>query len=1030
MNITKFFSSHKTASNVLMVIILLFGLLGLLKLNVQSLPDFGFDLITVSVEWKSASPRDVENQIIKAIEPEVRAIDGVRKVISTAREGIGQLSIEFVKNTDMQRALSDVNSAVTRILSLPGDADKPKVRRIIRYETIGRLLLYGDVSEAQLREVAKNIRDDLLNLGIDKINILGMRDKEIIVAVEPLSLMSFHKTIKDLANNIFAFSKDFPAGTIEGSDRRKIKISGKKNTIEQLQTIPIVNGKEGEQINLGDISNIYTHFDNEGQYGLVNNKQAISIDIKRATGRNALKMARILENYIDNYQQRLPPNLDLKIYDLSVQSVRDRINLLIKNGLGGLILVVIILFLFLSGRVALWVAFGIPIALSGTLGVMLISGQSINMVSLFALIMMVGIIVDDAIVVAEYAQTCHENGDDSFLAANRGASRMFVPVFTAAITTVAAFIPIFLISGIIGQVIEAIPLVAIAVLIASLIECFLILPGHLSYALSNEKNNISNFRMGFNKNFNIIREKYFYKLVSLAVKFRYITLSLTFSILIIVAGLMSGGRVSFVFFPSPEPDIIYVNFNFSPGTPQEDTKIMIQELEKSLIEVDTNNEVKTYFSVIGKSLGLPGSVQQIQGQHLGAMVVELITSDSRKTQVSDLMSLWKKELNRPAGLESLTMSSKRQGPPGKDIDIRVISNNNDMHQIKLITNEIKSLLAQYDGISDIYDDLPWGKEELVLKLRPLGKSLGFTVLDIANQIRAAFRGIIAKRFSDGTEEIIIRVRYDNKKLKEGDLKKMFIMSPKGNFIPLNQIVEINYEKGFSIIKRENGKSEVSITAELDEKIIAPSTILKALSDGPLDEVVSNKGFSWRLAGRSEEKNETLNDMKIGAMIGLTLIFIILSGVFSSYIRPLIVMSIIPFAALGSILGHWVTGFHITILSLVALLGLAGIVINDSIIMVSTIDEKIRKGVDIINAVIDGACERFRAVILTSLTTISGLIPLLFENSTQAQFLKPMAITIVFGLLATTLLVLLLVPALVLVQNDFFILSNKIRNKLR
>ena len=1030
MNITKFFSSHKTASNVLMVIILLFGLLGLLKLNVQSLPDFGFDLITVSVEWKSASPRDVENQIIKAIEPEVRAIDGVRKVISTAREGIGQLSIEFVKNTDMQRALSDVNSAVTRILSLPGDADKPKVRRIIRYETIGRLLLYGDVSEAQLREVAKNIRDDLLNLGIDKINILGMRDKEIIVAVEPLSLMSFHKTIKDLANNIFAFSKDFPAGTIEGSDRRKIKISGKKNTIEQLQTIPIVNGKEGEQINLGDISNIYTHFDNEGPYGLVNNKQAISLDIKRATGRNALKMARILENYIDNYQQRLPQNLDLKIYDLSVQSVRDRINLLIKNGLGGLILVVIILFLFLSGRVALWVAFGIPIALSGTLGVMLISGQSINMVSLFALIMMIGIIVDDAIVVAEYAQTCHENGDDSFLAANRGASRMFVPVFTAAITTVAAFIPIFLISGIIGQVIEAIPLVAIAVLIASLIECFLILPGHLSYALSNEKNNISNFRMGFNKNFNIIREKYFYKLVSLAVKFRYITLSLTFSILIIVAGLMSGGRVSFVFFPSPEPDIIYVNFNFSPGTPQEDTKIMIQELEKSLIEVDTNNEVKTYFSVIGKSLGLPGSVQQIQGQHLGAMVVELITSDSRKTQVSDLMSLWKKELNRPAGLESLTMSSKRQGPPGKDIDIRVISNNNDMHQIKLITNEIKSLLAQYDGISDIYDDLPWGKEELVLKLRPLGKSLGFTVLDIANQIRAAFRGIIAKRFSDGTEEIIIRVRYDNKKLKEGDLKKMFIMSPKGNFIPLNQIVEINYEKGFSIIKRENGKSEVSITAELDEKIIAPSTILKALSDGPLDEVVSNKGFSWRLAGRSEEKNETLNDMKIGAMIGLTLIFIILSGVFSSYIRPLIVMSIIPFAALGSILGHWVTGFHITILSLVALLGLAGIVINDSIIMVSTIDEKIRKGVDIINAVIDGACERFRAVILTSLTTISGLIPLLFENSTQAQFLKPMAITIVFGLLATTLLVLLLVPALVLVQNDFFILSNKIRNKLR
>jgi multidrug efflux pump subunit AcrB len=346
-----------------------------------------------------------------------------------------------------------------------------------------------------------------------------------------------------------------------------------------------------------------------------------------------------------------------------------------------------------------------------------------------------------------------------------------------------------------------------------------------------------------------------------------------------------------------------------------------------------------------------------------------------------------------------------------------------------VTNEVKALLPQYEGISDIYDDLPWGKEELVLKLRPLGKSLGFTALGIADQIRAAFRGIVAKRFSDGTEEIIIRVRYDNEKLKESDLKKMFIMSPTGNFIPLNQVVEINYEKGFSIIRRENGKSEVSIIAEIDENIIAPATILKALSDGPLDKIISNKGFSWRLAGRSEEQNETLYDMKIGTMIGLILIFIILSGVFSSYLRPLIVMSIIPFAALGSILGHWVTGFNITILSLVALLGLAGIVINDSIIMVSTIDEKIRKGINIISAVIDGACERFRAVILTSLTTISGLIPLLFENSTQAQFLKPMAITIVFGLLATTFLVLLLVPALVLVQNDFLSLYNKIRYNL-
>lgn len=1013
-----------------MVIIILFGLLGVLKLNVQSLPDFGFDLITVSVEWKSASPRDVENQIIKSIEPEVRTIDGVRKVNSTAREGVGQLSIEFVKNTDMQRALSDVNSAVSRILSLPEGSDKPKVRRIIRYETIGRLLLYGDISEDLLRNNAKKIRDDLLNLGIDKINILGMRDKEIIVAVEPLSLMTFKKSIQDISDNIYALSKDFPAGTIEDVDIRKIKLAGQKNSVQQLKDISIISGEYGEQVHLKDIANIYINYDSEGEYGLVKNKQAISLDIKRATGRNSLKMAKILENYVSDFHKSLPPNLNIMIYDLSVQSVRDRINLLIKNGLGGLILVVIILFLFLSGRVAFWVAFGIPIALAGTLGVMLVSGQTINMVSLFALIMMLGVIVDDAIVVAEYSQTCHEQGIDSFIAANKGANKMFIPVFTAAITTIAAFIPIFLISGIIGQVIEAIPLVAIAVLIASLVECFLILPGHLSFALNGRIKNISNFRIKFNKYFAIVRHNYFRRLVTSAIKYRYVTLSATLSVLIVVLGLMSGGRVSFVFFPSPEPDIIYVNFNFSPGTTREKTRLMVLELEESLNEVDRYREVKTHFSIIGKSLGLPGSIQQIQGQHLGAMVVELIGSDVRKTKVSDLINLWKNNIDKPAGLESIVISSKRQGPPGKDIDIRIIpiNQNNDIYKSKLVANEVKNLLSKYDGVTDIYDDLPWGKEELVLKLRPLGKSLGFSTLEIANQIRAAFSGTVAKRFSDGSEEIVIKVRYDNERLKELDLKNMFIISSAKNFIPLSQIVELGYEKGFSIIRRENGKSEISITAELNEKITAPATILNALSNGPLDEIISNKGYTWRLAGRSEEQNDTLMDMKIGTMIGLILIFIILSGVFSSYIRPLIVMSIIPFAALGSILGHWITGFNITILSLVALLGLAGIVINDSIIMVSTIDEKIKKGVNILIAVIDSACERFRAVILTSLTTISGLIPLLFENSTQAQFLKPMAITIVFGLLATTLLVLLLVPSLVLIQNDFLLLFNRIRSK--
>ena len=1018
MTILKLFSSHKTASNALMVIILLFGLLGIMKLNVQSLPDFGFDLITVSVEWKSASPRDVENRIIKAIEPKLRVIDGVRNVNSTSREGLAQLSVEFSKDTDMQRALSDVTSSIDRILSLPEDAEKPKIRRIIRYETVGRVLLYGDVSEEDLRERAKNIRSDLLNLGIDKINILGMRDKEINIYINPLSLIGFNLSIQDIANKI-NLSQDVPIGTIEDKERRKIKFFGEKNTIDQISNLEVMVGKNGEKIVLKDIAEIDMTFDKEGQYGLINGKRAISIDVKRASGRDALKMAEILENYVNTFLSNNSSNVKIEIYDLVVQSVRDRISLLIKNGLGGLILVVLILFLFLSGRVAFWVAFGIPIALSGTLGVMLLTGQSINMVSLFALIMMLGIIVDDAIVVAEHAQFRYDSGISPESSANDGAVRMFVPVFTAAITTVAAFIPIFLISGIIGQVIEAIPLVAIAVLIASLIECFLILPGHLSLALNKKENKISSFRNKFNENFIKFKDVYFFKIVSFAVNYRYVTLSIVFAFMIFVGGIMSGGRVAFVFFPSPEPDIIYANFSFSPGTNRDKTEEMIFNLENSLSIADVNKEVKNYFSVVGRSLGLPGSANYIQGQHMGSMIVELITSDKRITNVDNLIKLWRENIEKIPGLESLSITSKRQGPPGKDIDIRISPNSKSEKIIKskYVASDIKKVLATYEGVSDIYDDLPWGKEELVLKLKPLARSLDLTIVDIADQMQAAVRGIVAKRFSDGSEEILVRVKYHDSNLKEFDLKNMLINSSNRNFIPLNQLVEINYDKGFSIIRRENGKSEIAITAELDEKITSPTTILQALSSGPLDNITEKNNFSWRFSGRSEEQYDTLTDMKIGTIVGLVLIYIILTAIFASYARPLVVMSIIPFAALGSIIGHWITGYDMTILSLVALLGLSGIVINDSIIMVSTINKKIEQGLNIISASIEGAKERLRAVFLTSLTTIFGLTPLLFERSTQAQFLKPMVITIVFGLIATTFLVLFLVPSLIVIQDD-------------
>ncbi len=1018
--LVKIFVRHKHAANLLMIMMIVVGIASIYRLNTQFFPDFGTEVITTSIIWPGASAEDVDSNITTAILPEVRFLNGVKRVTSYSVEGSSTIVVEFEPGTDMQAALSDVEQGVTQITTFPETIETPIIKRVVIYDPIARLSVSGPYSEEALKQIAKTMRDDLLNLGIDKITLFGARDEEIWVDVDKRDLRRLNLSLTDIAASIRDNSQDVPLGTVSGSFERQLRSLEQKTNAKSLGALEIKSFDDGQKIYLRDIANVRDQFVEKGSTGLHHGRAAIEISIQRAQSTDALKAAKIVSDYFEREKGRWPPELEIKQYDVQASLIEDRIRLLLNNGASGLALVLIILFIFLNVRVAFWVAAGIPVAIFATAGVMLLTGQSINMISLFAIIMSLGIIVDDAIVVGEHASYLRSTGLSAAEAAERGALRMLAPVFASSLTTIAAFLPIFLIGDIIGQIIRAIPSVVVSVLIASLIECFLILPGHMRHALRFQGKGTSRLRQGFDEKFRYFQTHLFKRLVELAVSWRYATLAAAVAMLIISFGFFLGGRIGFNFFPSPEANVINANVVFAPGSARGETEAMVRELERALYKAEndlTDGEGGLIIMALGKiGISTGSQFSSVSGDNRGGMMVELISADLRDVRTADFVKAWRQEITEMPGLQRIALTERIGGPPGRELDIRL--KGNDVNMLKVAAEEVKDLLKQFRGVSDIEDDLPQGKQEIILELTPRGRALGFTTEDIASQVRAGFEGVIARKFARGDEEVTVRVQLPRDQIATEALRDFYLKSASGIEVPLSAVVTERTQVGFARIKREDGVREVAITAEIDENLTSSDQVLAALPEGGLDEIAATYDLNYRFAGKSEEQAETIGDMQFGAIIGLSAIYLILAWVFSSYWRPVVVMSIIPFGLVGAILGHYLLGFDLTILSMIALLGLSGILVNNSIILVSVIDERLAKGQAYAEAVVGGTCDRLRAVLLTSLTTIGGLTPLLFETSLQAQFLIPMAITLVFGLMAATFLVLFLVPALLVIQEDF------------
>ena len=857
---------------------------------------------------------------------------------------------------------------------------------------------------------------------------LGARDEEIRVELSPTTLRRLDLTIDDIASAISRSSQDVPAGDIEGSFERQPRALGLARTADDIRAIEVRSTPSGQKIVVGDIAEVVDGFDGDDIEGRRLGRTAIELEIQRALTSDALDVAERLDSYLADLPAYLPDSLEVETYDILANLIRDRINLLLRNGLGGLALVVAILFLFLNSRVAFWIAAGIPISLMAMLAVLWLNGQTINMISLFAMLLAIGIVVDDAIVVGEHAAALREDGLDPQAAAENGVLHMVAPVTSASLTTIASFLPIFVIGGIIGTIIREVPLVVIAVLVASLIECFFVLPVHMRWAL-RERGRPSRLRERFNRGFNRFRDVHFRRWVGQVLAWRYAVAAAAIGALILSIGLIMGGRVGFVFFSTPETDTIEVNLSLSPGSDRAATEAALARIDAALEETalayvdDPEDLIVMSFARIGSSITRRPGAAKLRGDNIGSMHVELISSDLRPVRIDDFIDAWRQALPAIAGVEALTLTERAGGPPGRELDIR-LRGGSSLDGLKQASLELQALLARLPGVSQIDDDLPYGKEEVLIELTPRGRALGFTTESVGRQLRDALEGRVAKRFPRSDEEVEVIVSLAGDSAARFGLPGFVLRSPSGQEVPLGEVATLEGDRGYARIQREDGVRRTAITAELDEALIKQEQVIEALEEGGIAEITRRHGLYYRFAGKAEEQAETLADIRIGAMLALALIFIILAWVFASFTRPFAVMLVIPFGLIGAVLGHMLMGYNLSILSIIALLGLAGILVNDSIILVTAIDRRKRDGSPLDQAIIDGTCSRLRAVILTSATTIGGLSPLMFETSLQARFLIPMGITIVFGLMVTTFLVLFLVPALIGIQADIGALTSR------
>ena len=1031
--ILSYFARHRTAANLLLVVMMLLGFAAMPNMRAQFFPDVIVDDVEVVVRWDGAGAEDVDAAIVEVLEPALLAVEGVTASEARSREGVASIELEFEPGWDMSRAADDVQAAVDAVTTLPADAETPEVIRGGWRDRVTDVVITGPVDVTQLARFADEFVVRLFAEGVTRTTIQGIAAPETVVEVPGMSLVRHDVTMREIADAIAAEAGTTPAGEVTGAAR--VRTGVEKRSADQIAGIVLRSNPDGSTLTVGDVATVRVGgVDRERAY-FVGGNPAIAIRVDRSEQGDAIDIQRQVEAIAAEMERSLPAGVTIDLIRTRAEQITGRLNILLENAAVGLALVVGLLFLFLNARTALWVAAGIPVSLIAAIAIMYAAGLTFNMISLFALILTLGIVVDDAIVVGEHADfRARRLGEPPAVAAENAARRMFLPVFSSTLTTVIAFFGLVAVGGRFGELIADIPFTVIVVLVASLVECFLILPNHMAHALAHSaKEHWYDWpSRQFNRGFRRFRDGLFRPFVAGVIRARYPVLAGAVVLLATQAALFIRGDIQWRFFNAPELASVSGNFAMLPGATREDTMEFMRLLQGTVDELGaryeaehgTNPLVYVVAEVGGTTgPGLAGADTKDEAL-LGSIAIELIEADARPYTASAFVADLQDAVPAHPMLETVSLRGWRGGPGGDALDVQIYGA--DTETLKAAAEALKAEVTQYPEVSGLEDTLAYDKEEIVLDLTPQGQALGLTIEDLGRVLRDQLNGIEAATYPDGPRSAAIRVELPAGELTADFLERLQVRAAPGVHVPLADIVTVESRTGFSTIRRENGIRLVSVTGDISEDDPARAAeIMAALDQTILPGLEERFGVETRLSGLAEQEREFLSDATTGLILCLAGIYLTLAWVFSSWTRPLIVMAIIPFGLVGTLYGHHHWGVALSMFSVVGIIGMIGIIINDSIVLVSTVDEYASER-GLIPAIIDGTADRLRPVILTTLTTILGLAPLLYETSEDAQFLKPTVITLVYGLGFGLVIVLLVVPALLAMQHDVARLAAAVR----
>ncbi|HUS91209.1 MAG TPA: efflux RND transporter permease subunit [Phycisphaerae bacterium] len=1033
MGVIRRFVHNPVAANMLMILLLAGGGLAALGIPRELFPEFSVDMVSVTVPYPGASPAEVEEGIVLKIEEAVAGLEGVKQITAEAREGLGTVLVEVETGADTTDVLDRVKMEVDKIDSFPIDAEEHSVVEVTLRRHVINVAVAGDAPERTLKEIAEEVRDGLADLPeITQAIVNGTREYEVSVELSEEALRRYGLTLGRVAQAIREGSFDLPAGTVKTrAGEIAIRVLGQRRRAEEFRTIPVLYQPDGTILRLSDVAAVRESFEDVDIAGQFNGKPAALVSVFKTGDEDTIEIARAVRKYIQGKQAEMPEGIVLEPWSDYTLLIEDRLDMLIRNGRTGLGIVFVVLLLFLGVRLSFWVAMGIPVSILGTILVLHLTGMTMNMMSMFALIMALGLIVDDAIVVGENVHSHVERGELPRLASVAGTREVLAPVVGAVVTTWLAFMPLLFVPGVMGKFIRILPIAVVLGLGFSLLECLLILPAHLAHSLERQiaaregqgrfREAARRVRARLDAGIRTMIHSGFLPLYRVVVRYRYVTLAGAIAVAALIAGAQAGGRIQFITFPKIDSDTLQGVVVLPTGTPIERTQDIARRLAREARRLNEEFRsrsgepvVQRVYSLIGQQSGFGGE----SGSHVTEVIVELLPAEQRGVQSKLLIDRWRESTAQVPDALRVTFGAFRGGPGGKALEISLLGPRVD--EIKKAAEALKDRLAEYPGVTDITDDALPGKPEMKVTLKPEALALNIPLRTLAVQLRDAFYGNESVKIQRGRDEIKVMVRYPPEQRRNlGDVEDLRVRTLAGDEVPFGEVAQVKTERGYTTLRRKDRRPVVTVSADIDEDVANAEEVLGKLQQEGfflrLEE--AHPGLKVDLAGQRQQAAESLDALLVWFPLALLGIYTVLAAIFRSYVQPVIVMVAIPFGLVGAVIGHWVFGYEVTLLSMFGMVALAGIVVNDSLVLIDMVNRRIREGAKVHEAVEAGARDRFRPIFLTTATTVAGMAPLLAEQSFQAQFLKPMVVAIAFGLSLATMLTLLVVPSLYLIGND-------------